>query len=80
MPVIARFLRSDAMAERLGEREDIVFSNDEGFQLTYHELRSLPDGESLAHFDSGFDAWVVGRPDLADVKDVSFSDVVIAHA
>lgn len=78
--MIARFFRSDAMVERLGEREDVVLEH-EGFQLTYNELRSLPNGDSLAYYESGVQEWVViGQLRSAADDNASFSDVVIAHA
>jgi len=70
--VKARLFRSDAMVERDGIEREIVLES-EWFQLTYNTLRSAPDGDSLAHFDTTRDAWY-----LTDDEDGhSFSDIVI---
>ena len=63
----ARFFRSDAMSERLGEVDDLVIEA-EWFQLTYNALRT-PDADPIADFDSFTDAWYANH--------VAYSDVVI---
>lgn len=68
--MFARFFRSDAMSETYGETEERLIEA-EWFQLTYHELRTAPDGEFVANFDAVDDAWYI--------KGVPFSDVVIYH-
>lgn len=67
----ARFFRSDAMAERLGEVDDFVFDNGtDSFQLTYNQLRDM-DGDFIATFDHIRDVWVCEK------NGVEYSDVVI---
>jgi hypothetical protein len=66
--VKARFFRSDAMSGTYGEIEDHIVEA-EWFQLTYHDLRTAPDGEFVANFDQYDEAWYI--------KGVPFSDVVI---
>lgn len=65
----ARFFRSDAMAERLGETPEVVIEA-EWFQLTYTELRAAPDGEQIAHYDEVSDVWWLRGGE-------AFSDVVL---
>jgi len=76
--MIARFFRSDAMSERLGEVEDVLVESKEFFQLTYHALRDM-EGEEVAWFDHMRDTWklsgsYIGSPNLSYIE---FSDVVI---
>jgi hypothetical protein len=72
--MIVRFFRSDAMSERLGEVDDHVIEFPREFvQLTYNGLRDF-DGETIAYFDHGIDAWFAGEPG----REVAYSDVVIA--
>jgi hypothetical protein len=69
----ARFFRSDAFAETrdLDPEREFHVSSGEGFQLTYHALRTNENGETVAWFDSAKDSWVVrGSHD-------EFSDVVL---
>lgn len=74
--MIARFFRSDAMSERLGEIEDKVISfPGEFFQLTYNELRDF-DGNTIASFDHHADVWRINH--LFDEEETAFSDVVLA--
>lgn len=69
----ARFFRSDAMVERLGEAEDVIVEA-EWFQLTYGTLRSAPDGDDVAFFAERPDVWFTALGGIA------FSDVVIYDA
>ena len=69
--MIARFFRSDAMIERLGEAEDKVVEA-EWFQLTYGTLRSAPDGDDVAFYTERPDVWFTADGGVA------YSDVVIS--
>lgn len=69
----ARFIRSDAMAERLGETDEVVVEA-EWFQITYDLIRVAPDGDSIARYDQVQDAWYL---DNAPSRQIAFSDVVI---
>lgn len=64
----ARFFRSDAMSERLGETPEVVVEA-EWFQLTYDGLRAAPDGHNIAYYVGFEDEW---RHD-----GVAYSDVVL---
>lgn len=66
----ARFFRSDAMAERHGEIDEIIVES-EWFQLTYNGLRKAPDGDHIASFDVTRDVW------CEETTGEVFSDVVI---
>jgi hypothetical protein len=66
--MVARFFRSDAMSERLGETEDVLVESREFFQLTYNHLRDM-EGEIIAEYDSDAEEW--------RRNGVPFSDVVI---
>jgi hypothetical protein len=54
--MIARFIRSDAMAEQAGPAPDREIEA-EWFQLTYNTLRVSPDGDDIADFDADADVW-----------------------
>ena len=69
----ARFFRSDAMVERLGEHDEVIIEA-EWFQITYDDLRVAPDGDEVARYDAVGDSWVLNR---APAAPESFSDVVI---
>ena len=69
--MIARFFRSDAMSLRGGEVPERTIEA-EWFQLTYDVLRTAPDGELVASFDSQLDVWVTLD------EGTSYSDIVIA--
>ena len=64
----ARFFRSDAMSERLGETPEVIVEA-EWFQLTYEGLRTVPDGEHVARYNPFNDAWFRDG--------VGYSDVVL---
>jgi hypothetical protein len=71
MVMLARFFRSDAMAEKLGEIDDHFVESPEFFQLTYDALRDM-EGATIAVYDAKSDSWVAGGE--------RFSDCVIYNA
>lgn len=68
--MIARFFRSDAMSEKLGELDELSIESAEFFQLTYDDLRDM-EGETIARFDHEIDAWLCLK------NGALYSDVVI---
>jgi len=62
----ARFIRSEAMSERLGETPEIIIEA-EWFQLTYDGLRAAPDGNHIAHYSAFEDVWRHNAVEYSDV-------------
>ena len=62
----ARFFRSDAMSERLGETPEVIVEA-EWFQLTYDGLRVAPDGNHIAHYFAFEDVWRHNAVEYSDV-------------
>ena len=72
--MVARFFRSDAMVERLGEAGDaLVDEGSDSYQITYNMLRDM-EGEVIGTFDDDRDTW------LCHKNGVEYSDVVIYTA
>lgn len=77
MTYTVEFRASDAImggTDDLSRPDSHAITCDEFVQITYSEVRTGPDGESIAYFDTHTDTWRLHR---ADLNYLSWSDIIV---